>query len=183
MRTLEVNGSPRYVARYFPLRRADSQLGVPRLLAENYAYDGYHFPKGAVVHVLDIAMSQDPERYEDPATYNPGRWLDETSPNFQGPLTEYPRLKGHHIFGRGKRVCPGQDLAEAEMIVMCGNLLKFFTLGPKVDEKGEPVWPDPENWTTDVIGGPLPFECEIKVRDEAGRDAVESLYRGAFESE
>lgn len=155
--------------------RANSSQGVPRLLSEDYAYDGYHFPKGAVVHVLDIALSQDPDRYENPDVYDPDRWLNEASPNYRAPLTEYPRLKGHHIFGRGKRVCPGQDLAEAELIVMCGNLLKYFKLAPAVDARGEVVWPDPDKWTTDVIGGPLPFECEIKVRDEEkldGRDSV-----------
>ncbi|KAF3000670.1 hypothetical protein E8E13_000897 [Curvularia kusanoi] len=155
-------------------------LGVPRLLSEDYAYDGYHFPKGAVVHVLDIALSQDPDRYKNPDVYDPDRWLNEASPNYRAPLTEYPRLKGHHIFGRGKRVCPGQDLTEAELIVMCGNLLKFFTLAPAVDARGEVVWPDPDKWTTDVIGGPLPFQCEIKVRDEEKLDLVEILYREAF---
>ncbi|KAJ8115995.1 hypothetical protein OPT61_g2482 [Boeremia exigua] len=155
-------------------------LGVPRFLAENYAYDGYHFPKGAVVHVLDIAMSQDPQRYEDPEAYNPGRWLNEASPNFRAPLTEHPRLKGHHIFGRGKRVCPGQDLAEAELIIMCGNLLKFFTVSPALGEQGELLWPDPEKWTTDVIGGPLPFECTISIRDEAKLGEVNQLFREAF---
>lgn len=147
-------------------------LGVPRLLAEDYAYDGYHFPKGGVVHVLDIAMSQDPDRYEDPGTYNPDRWLNESSPNFKGPLSEHPRLKGHHIFGRGKRVCPGQDLADAELLIFCGNLIKFFELSPSLNKTGEPIWPDPEKWTTNVIGGPLPFECEIKVRDALNLESV-----------
>jgi cytochrome P450 len=109
-------------------------------------------------------MSRDPKRYIEPEQYNPDRWLNESSPNFRGPLTEHPRLKGHHIFGRGKRVCPGQDFAEAELLVFCGNLVKFFELGPKVRANGEKIWPDPEKWTTDVIGGPLPFECEIKAR-------------------
>jgi cytochrome P450 len=156
--------------------------GVPRLLEKDYAFDGYHFPKGGVVHVLDIAMSQDAKRYHDPSTYNPGRWLDETSPNFKAPLTVYPRLKGHHIFGRGKRACPGQDLAEAELLVFCGNLLKFFMLEPSLSEKGEPIWPDPDRWTTDVIGGPLPFDCDIKIRDAAKLEIVERMYAEAFGS-
>lgn len=126
---------------------------------------------------MDIALSQDPERYVDPGTYNPDRWLNETSPNFRAPLSEHPRLKGHHIFGRGRRACPGQDLTEAELIVMCGNLLRFFTLGPALDGRGEPVWPDPEKWTTDVIGGPLPFDCKIKPRDEVRLDMTEDLCR------
>ena len=146
-------------------------------MAENYSYDGYHFPKGAVVHVLDIALSQDADRYKEPHKYNPDRWLNEASPNFRAPLTEHPRLKGHHIFGRGKRSCPGQDLAEAELIVTCGNLLKFFTLGPALTSNGEPNWPDPEQWTTDVIGGPLPFDCEITIRDDVRMNDVEGLFQ------
>jgi cytochrome P450 len=87
---------------------ADLCVGVPRLLEKNYSYDSHHFPKGGVVHVLDIAMSQDTKRYHDPSTYNPRRWLEETSPNFKAPLTVYPRIKGHQIFGRGKRACPAK---------------------------------------------------------------------------
>ncbi|KAF1937077.1 cytochrome P450 oxidoreductase [Clathrospora elynae] len=155
-------------------------LGKWSIFTEDYSYDGYHFPKGAVVHILDIAMSQDPQRYEDPSIYNPDRWLNETSPNYKSPLTNYPRLKGHHVFGRGKRACPGQDLAEAELIVLCGNLLKFFILDPTSDQKGDPIWPDPNKWATDVIGGPLPFECEIRPRDAAMLDMVEKMYRDGF---
>ncbi|ORY18364.1 cytochrome P450 oxidoreductase [Clohesyomyces aquaticus] len=160
--------------------RTTVPLGVPRLLEKNYTFDGYHFPKDAVVHVLDIALSRDPERYLNPSEYNPGRWLDEKSPNYKTPLTEYPRLKGHHIFGRGRRMCPGQDLAEAELFVLCGNLLKFFDLRPKLDRKGNPIWPDPDRWGTDVIGGPLPFECNIEIRDEGKRICVERAYFGTF---
>lgn len=159
---------------------ANIPQGVPRLLSENYAYDGYHFPKGAVVHVLDIALAQDPDRYENPEVYNPDRWLNPSSSLFRAPLTEHPRLKGHHIFGRGKRTCPGQDMTEAELVVMCGNLLKFFTLGPAEDESGGLVWPQPEKWTTDVIGGPLPFKCKIEVRGEERRGVIEGLYREVF---
>lgn len=133
-----------------------------------------------MVHVLDIAMSQDPKRYENPDIYNPDRWLNEASPNFRAPLTEHPRLKGHHIFGRGKRACPGQDLVEAELFVTCGNILKFFTIGPEVDAKGESIWPDPERWTTDVIGGPLPFNCRITIRDKSKLEYVETMFQDEF---
>ena len=62
------------------------------------------------------------------------------------------------------------------MLIFCGNLLKFFKLGPKLNEQGEPIWPNPENWTSDVIGGPLPFECEIEVRDASKSNLVEQMY-------
>jgi len=114
-------------------------------------------------------MSQNPTTYSSspPSVYDPSRWLDPSSPNFKSPLTEHPRLKGHHIFGRGKRVCPGQDLAEAELLVFCGNLVKHFDLGKK---DGIEIGPD--QWTPHVIGGPLPFPCEIKTRDGESAGAI-----------
>jgi cytochrome P450 len=167
--------------RAYPVTFADVIfLGVPRLLEQDYSYEGYHFPKHAVVHILDIALSQNSELYPDAETYNPKRWLDPSFPTYQGPSTEYPRMKGHHIFGRGRRMCPGQDLVELEMLVLCGNMVKYFQLDPKIGENGEKIWPDPNKWTTDVIGGPLPFECDIRVRDERRKAEVELMYREAF---
>jgi len=77
-------------------------------------------------------------------------------------------------------MCPGQDIADAELLVMCGNLLRFFVLSPKLDAKGDPIWPDPEKWGSAVIGSPLPFDCEIKVRDAGKLESIESMYRAAF---
>jgi cytochrome P450 len=90
-------------------------------------------------------------------------------------LTKYPRLKGYHIFGRGKRMCPGQEMAGAELLVLCGNLLKYCVLAPKLDSVGKLIWPDPERWTTDVIGGPLPFDCEIELRIRVKQQAIRYL--------
>jgi cytochrome P450 len=47
--------------------------GVPRLFATDYQSHSYSSPKGAVVLILDLAMSKDPKRYIDPSVYNPGR--------------------------------------------------------------------------------------------------------------
>lgn len=77
-------------------------------------------------------------------------------------------------------MCPGQDLVEAEMLLLCGNLIKFFELGPKVGVDGKVTMPDPDQWGTSVIGGPLPFECDIKVRDEGKKQRVERMYREVF---
>jgi cytochrome P450 len=153
---------------------------VPRLLEKDYSYEGYHFPKNAVIHVLDVALARDNVLYPDPETFNPARWLNEEYPTFQGPTTSHPQLAGHHVFGRGRRMCPGQNMAQSELLVLCGNIIKNFVLSPKIDEKGEAIWPDPEHWTSDVIGGPLPFDCDIRVRSEEMKTNIESIYREAF---
>lgn len=122
---------------------------------EDYGYDSHCSPKGPVAHILDVAGPHEPERYEEREKYTPERWLDETSPNVRACLTEHSLLKGRCIFGRGKRACPGQDLAHAELIVICGKLLKFFTLNPALGSSGKLVWLNPGIWMTNVIGRPL----------------------------
>ena len=97
-------------------------LGVPRLVQEDDTYNGYFIPKAAVVHAIDLAIACDPALYPDLESFNPGRWLDPAFPTYQEPLSVHPRLLGHHGFGRGRRMCPGIELTEAELLVACGSL-------------------------------------------------------------
>jgi hypothetical protein len=48
---------------------------------------------------------------------------------------------------------------------MCGNLVMYSTVGLANDNKGETVWPNPQEWMPDMIGGLLPLNCEIKPRN------------------
>ncbi|EXJ76752.1 uncharacterized protein A1O5_01260 [Cladophialophora psammophila CBS 110553] len=151
-------------------------LGVPRLVQDDDNYQGYFIPKGAVVHAIDLAIARDPNRYPDPETYNPGRWLEPEFPTYQEPLSVYPRLTGHHGFGRGRRMCPGIEITEAELLVACGSLLWAFTMKPNIGPNGQPQWPDSKAFTSNVIGGPLPFKFDLKVRDEQRKAKIEELY-------
>ena len=142
--------------------------GVPHLLEQDDVYEGYFLPKGTIVHALEQAISRDSALYPDAEVYDPGRWLDESSPCFKGPLTEHPRLVGHHQFGVGKRTCPGVALSEAELLVACAALVWAFEMRPAIGEDGTERRPDPDRMTSNVIGGPLPFEFELRVREGKG---------------
>lgn len=117
------------------------------------------------MHAIDLAIARDPKLYPDPEAFNPGRWLDASFPTYQEPLTVHPRLLGHHGFGRGRRMCPGIEITEAELLVACGSLLWAFDMKP-VKKGGVDVMPDPDHWTSNVIGGPLPFHFDLKAREE-----------------
>lgn len=152
-------------------------LGVPRLVTGDDEYDGYYIPKNSVVHVLEQAISRDPALYPDGDTYRPERWLESEWPSYQEPLTVHPRLVGFSGFGSGRRVCPGVDLTEAELLVACGSIIWGFEMHPNVDPKtGEKLWPDPSNRTSNVIGGPEPFEFDLRVRSGRG-EKIEELFR------
>lgn len=151
-------------------------LGVPRLVQEDDEYNGYYIPKGSVVHAIDLAIARDPVLYPDGETYNPARWLEPEYPTYQEPLSVHPRLVGHHGFGRGRRMCPGIEITEAELLVACGSLLWAFTMKPNVGPDGQPQWPDSKAFTSNVIGGPLPFKFDLKVRSEQRKALIEEMY-------
>lgn len=151
-------------------------LGVPRLLEEDDEYKGYYLPKGAVIHAVDLALARDESLYPDPETFNPNRWLDPQYPTYKEPLTEHPRLMGHHGFGMGRRMCPGIETTECELLVACSAILFGFKLEPNRDENGEPIWPDSKAFTPNLIGGPLPFKFQLKVRSEEKAKRIIELY-------
>ena len=141
-------------------------LGVPRLLEEDDEWNGYYLPKGAVIHAVDLALARNPELYPDAEAFRPERWLEKDFPTYKEPLTEHPRLMGHHGFGMGRRMCPGIEVTEAELLVACGSIVGCFELKPEMDANGQPMWPDSLAFTPNLIGGPLPFKMDVKVRPE-----------------
>jgi cytochrome P450 len=158
-------------------------LGVPRLLEEDDEYNGYYLPKGAVIHAVDLALARDEKLYPDPETYNPARWLEPEYPTYKEPLTEHPRLMGHHGFGMGRRMCPGIDVTEAELLVACGALLFGFEMKPYKNSKGEPQWPDSLAFTPNLIGGPLPFKFDCAVRSPEKAARIKELYEQSVADE
>lgn len=152
-------------------------LGVPRLVTEDDDYEGYYIPKGSVVHIIEEALSHDSELYPEPEKYNPERWLNPAFPSYQAPLTVHPRLMGFSGFGSGRRVCPGIDLTEAELLIACGSLIQNFELSPSIDPvTGEKKWPDSNNRNSNVIGGPTHFDFNLQARRKQ-IPKIEALYK------
>ena len=158
-------------------------LGVPRLLEEDDEWNGYYLPKGAVIHAIDLALARNPKLYPDPEAYNPSRWLEPEYPTYKEPLTEYPRLMGHHGFGMGRRMCPGIEITEAELLVSCGSIVGCFELKPYMDANGQPKWPANYDFTPNLIGGPLPFEMDVKVRSPEKASRIKAWYEESVADE
>ncbi|KAL6245054.1 hypothetical protein RBB50_007829 [Rhinocladiella similis] len=158
-------------------------LGVPRLLEEDDEWNGYYLPKGAVIHAVDLALARNPELYPDPETYRPERWLQKEFPTYKEPLTEHPRLMGHHGFGMGRRMCPGIEVTEAELLVACGSIVGCFELLPPMDANGQPKWPESYKFTPNLIGGPLPFEMDVKARNPEKAERIKVWYEESVADE
>ncbi|EJT98939.1 cytochrome P450 [Dacryopinax primogenitus] len=82
-------------------------LCIPHVLIQDESYDGWILPKGSIVIPNSWALAQDPIIYEEPSVVNPDRFLSEDS------QTLFPREDGREVVGFGRRICPGNHLAEA----------------------------------------------------------------------
>lgn len=79
-------------------------------------------------------------------------------------------------------MCPGIEITEAELLVACGSLLWAFEMRPTKDRNGQPQWPNPDHWTSNVIGGPLPFHFDLKLRSEERRQVITELFEESLQT-
>lgn len=97
-------------------------LNVPRLLEEDTFIDGQPVSAGAVVTVQMPLFHTDEHMFENPTEFKPERFLENS--NLEKKLIP---------FGIGKRTCPGESLARAEIYLITGNIVLDFDLKPVGD--------------------------------------------------
>lgn len=160
--------------------------GIPHELSQDDVYNGYHIPAKSVIHPIEWSMSRNPTKYPQPDAYNPHRWLDESFPTYQEPLSKYPTIAHYTQFGFGRRVCQGQEVAEVDMFVGIGAMAWAFNIGKKRNPETGLEIHIPECDNSDLlIAKPKWFEFDIKPRDEARRELIVQMFdeeneRGSF---
>lgn len=82
------------------------------------------------------AILHDEKHYPDPLTYNPDRY-------FRPDGTFNPDVLDPSVaaFGYGRRVCPGQWMAQDSMWITIACTLAAFSLDKKKDKNGNAVMP------------------------------------------
>lgn len=176
--------------------------GIPHESTEDDIFDGYHIPKGSVLHPLEWSISRDPTMYPDADAWNPTRWLDPAFPTYKEPLDQFPTITGFSQFGYGKRTCQGQKLTEADLFVGIGSIAWLFTINGDQREAGA-VERDPEKVHDDegqtgrtrneeqrhdptmhfsglLIAKPLPFKFELRIRSRTRAQKVSEAWLEHF---
>jgi Cytochrome P450 len=122
------------------------------------------------------AIHRDPELYPEPEEFNPNRWLDPKYPTFREPLTQYPNLANYSMFGFGRRICPGQNIAERSLHILTARMLWACNLSHKLDAQGNEI-PIPEyDYQPGFNTQPNFFEFDLKVRSEKRKEIIDSEY-------
>ncbi|KAF9023685.1 cytochrome P450 [Hymenopellis radicata] len=95
---------------------------IPHRVTKDDAYNGYLIPAGSIIIPNSWGVLHDPALYPDPFEFIPDRYLNAAG-NGEDGINPDPRK---FAFGYGRRVCPGQYLADNSlfiaMVMACRSL-------------------------------------------------------------
>lgn len=98
-------------------------LLVPHCSSKPTTVGGYMIPKGSQIFLNVRAIQTDPQLWEAPLKFQPGRFM-------RGSSAEAVDYWGNHLqflpFGSGRRMCPGIPLAERTVMHVLASLLHAF---------------------------------------------------------
>ncbi|KAF8989156.1 cytochrome P450 [Cyathus striatus] len=137
--------------------------GIPHRSIEDDIYNGMFIPKGTVVIANAYAILRDETIYTDPDSFKPSRYL----PKPEGNGEPYPIGQ----FGFGRRICPGQYLANASLFIVMASILATLDIGRVKDDYGKEIVPEVE-LMIGVTSHPKPFRCTIKPRDKPSESMI-----------
>ncbi|TFY82318.1 hypothetical protein EWM64_g1690 [Hericium alpestre] len=141
-------------------------LGIPHSAGEDDVHDGYLIPKGSIIIPNIWRTLHDKQTYKKPFEFKPERFLASEK---QQPETDPREL----LFGFGRRVCPGQLLADSGLFITCAMVLSVFNI-EKVIENGVQITPKPE-FVDEVVNHPKLFKCSVKPRSEQAVSIIKSV--------
>ncbi|EMD42065.1 hypothetical protein CERSUDRAFT_120902 [Gelatoporia subvermispora B] len=131
--------------------RPAAVLGFAHKATKDIVWRDYVIPAGTSVLGCHWAISRDPEVFPEPEVFKPQRWLDNN-----GSIRNDVKFQN---FGFGRRVCPGQPIAERSLFINCALILWAFDIS---QVPGKPI--DTYALADTIITQPLPFAAHYKRR-------------------
>ncbi|KAH7923755.1 cytochrome P450 [Leucogyrophana mollusca] len=130
-------------------------MGFPHRATKDIIWRGQCIPAGATVFGIHLAIARDPVAFPDAEKFDPQRWLDD-----EGNLRTDIRF---FTFGFGRRVCPGQHVANRSIFVNLALLLWSFRIA---ENPRAPI--DTNAFSDSVISHAAPFDAEFIPRMDRG---------------
>ncbi|EIW85979.1 cytochrome P450 [Coniophora puteana RWD-64-598 SS2] len=147
-------------------------IGLAHKANKDIVYNNYLIPAGATILGTGWAISRDPEAFPNPHAFDPQRWLDADG-KLRSDMKYYP-------FGFGRRVCPGQHVANRSIFINLALIFWAFTIKPA---PGKPL--DIDSWTDGPASRLPPFEVKFEPRksEEVIMRALDEFRDGEVEEE
>ncbi|KAI0796042.1 cytochrome P450 [Abortiporus biennis] len=148
-------------------------LGIPHKAQADDVYCGMFIPKGAVIISNIRGITLDENVYTDPHKFDPDRYLPQPEGNGEPFISSQ--------FGYGRRVCPGQYLADNSLWIAAASILTVFDIVPVQDEKGHDIIPE-VHFTNGLTSHPKPFPCSLRPRSEKAAALIRHAYQDAIQA-
>ncbi|EOD47306.1 putative cytochrome p450 protein [Neofusicoccum parvum UCRNP2] len=141
-------------------------LALPHATTAPMQVGEWHIPAGTVLVLNTYAIHTDPATYPEPREFRPERWEGKlemvTSDEQVGARTDL------FAFGAGRRVCPGQHLAERNLFFMVSYMLWAFDIKKQKDDGGREIDIDMDDLRPGIVNTINPYSVDVKPRS-AGR--------------
>ena len=132
------------------------------------------------MHPVQWTIHRDASLYPDPDSFIPDRWLTSEYPTtFREPASTYPNLQNFSAFGFGRRICPGQNIAERSLYILIARVAWCCDLGKKRDGEGREISPPAWEYTAGFNTQPKTFAFELRGREGRGL-VVDREWEGAW---
>ncbi|KIK66619.1 hypothetical protein GYMLUDRAFT_257455, partial [Collybiopsis luxurians FD-317 M1] len=118
---------------------------VAHLSSEEDIYKGYRIPKNSIIVGNAWAMLHDERIFHDPYAFNPDRYIRPEG----GQL--HPNGVDDVVFGFGRRICPGKDMALSAIWITVASVLAVFDISCALDENGQTIDPPVEYGTGKLL--------------------------------
>ncbi|KAL2831970.1 cytochrome P450 [Aspergillus pseudoustus] len=149
--------------------------GFPHKLTKDDEYKGYVFKSGTTFHPNQWAIHRDPELYPDPENFRPDRWLDPQFPTYREPLSQFPNLQNFSCFGFGRRICPGQNIAERSLHILTARIAWAGSIVRKRELSPPPLYDYTKGFNTQSEH----FDFDMVVRSPDRHEAIVQALREA----
>ena len=126
--------------------------GLPHMLVKDDVYempDGrkMFMPAGTNVHPVQWSIHREEALYPEPEEFKPDRWLEKGWPTYKEPLDTHPNLQNFSAFGFGRRICPGQNIAERSLYILIARIAWGCDISKAVKD-GKVVTPPSYDYVT-----------------------------------
>ncbi|GJQ86598.1 CYP315A1 [Trypoxylus dichotomus] len=106
---------------------------LTRFPPEDVDIDGYRIPKNTLVILSIFTSGRDPKYFENPAEFQPDRWLRDQSANHK------QMIQATVPFAIGARSCIGRKIAEIQLQMALSELVRKYSISLENEENIEMV--------------------------------------------
>ncbi|KAE9398818.1 cytochrome P450 [Gymnopus androsaceus JB14] len=123
-------------------------LALPHSSIQDDIYNGYFIPRGSLVMANSWWLMHNPQIYPLPEKFDPDRY-DSGSEGSEGSGVGMNPDPHMFAFGYGRRICPGNALADASLFITVAAVLSIFQISNPYDMNGKQI---KENFSYTVRG-------------------------------